>query len=229
MATKEKKQGPTKGKVFWRTQAECLRRTLSSAVMYVFMSIIMLVIQMIPLFLVRVLLGTACMIFAMLANAHLCFGNGKRHYDNYLSGELHRSNIAHGIDTGAQIRVEREYRPWKGFYIGFLISIPVIVLGALAGHFLQTEGSILGQAAGVFLIFLCGWAIIPMGWFASNFYWSILMAIIPILISGISYIIGARYEKRVKDAEKARAEAVARLQEAQKDRAQTEEQRRKTP
>ncbi|MGN1077710.1 MAG: hypothetical protein ACI4ST_04280, partial [Candidatus Gallimonas sp.] len=148
-------------------------------------------------------------------------------FDAYLTGCLHRKNAAYGIVSGGDHRVEREYRWWKGFYIGFLIGIPVIILGLLAGKF---YGQTVGSAAGIFLIMFAGWAIIPLSWLHVSFYWSLLMIFIPVIVSGVFYIIGAYREKQKKEMQAKRAEAVAAAAVAAKAelKEQTEEQRRKT-
>ena len=130
---------------------------------------------------------------------------------------------------------------WKGFYIGFLIGVPVIILGIIAAA--TSVASNLWGVAGIALIMFAGWAIIPVSWirdFAGianiNFGWSILMVVIPIVVSGVFYIVGAMREKKKKEAQAARDEAVKKLQEEQAalrqeqkmNRIQTEEQRRKT-
>lgn len=232
--TKENKAQPGRAKLFWKIQLECLRRMLTPAIMYLFMSIIMLATWAINILWLRVLLGVLCLLAGMAFNAHLCYHDGALHYDAYMTGCLHRRNALFGIESGGDHRAEREYRPWKGFYIGFLIGIPVIVLGTVAG----TTNAMSDGTAALLLVMLAGWAIMPIGWIRElflpegavvNFAWSLLMIIVPVIVSGVFYIVGAMAEKRKKEAQAARSEAVQKLQEEQKaQRVQTEEQRRKT-
>lgn len=236
-AEKEKKTDRPKGmKLFWKIQWECFRRSVTVFLMYLFMSLLLLVCQVInqdKVSLIEIVLGVVCILCGMAFNAHLCFHIGADHYDTYLSGCLHRKNALFGIESGGDHRVEREFRVWKGFLIGFYVGIVVIVLGSLAGSFQNTEG---GAYAVMFLSMFAGWAIMPIGWIRSlalpdiSFFWSIAFIVIPIIVSGIFYILGAKNEKRKKREEQERRLAVEEAAKKAKEtvRQQTEEQRRKT-
>ncbi|MDE7158529.1 MAG: hypothetical protein K2N74_03045, partial [Clostridiales bacterium] len=184
------KQSAAKQKVrlFWKIQGECWRRMVTPSLMYLFMSMIMLVTQTISdenLTWLKILLGSVCILGGAAFNMHLCYNYGIMHYDAYLTGRIHRSNEVFGIESGGDHRVEREYRIWKGFYIGFLIGIPVIILGSIAG----STNAMTGNWGAAFLIMFAGWAIMPISWAGGSgpaFAWSILMIVLPILVSGIS-------------------------------------------
>lgn len=228
----------TKNQLFWRIQAECWRRMVTPFLMYLFMSTILLATQAISapnLTWLKILLGTLCILIGMAFNAHLTYSYGVLHYDAYLTGNIHRKNLAYGIESGGDHRPEREYSPWKGFYIGFLIGIPVIILGIVVAA--SGSASVPGGIAGAALVMFAGWAIIPISWIrGAHLGWSIAMVIVPIVVSGVFYIVGAMREKKKKEAQAARDEAVKKLQEEQAEerrqqqlhREQTEEQRRKT-
>lgn len=203
-------------------------------IMYLFMSILLFASQMLiseNLDWMRITLGVICILFGAFFNGHLCYNFGKMHYDNYLTGCIHRSNAVFGIQSGNDHHVEREYRAWKGFYIGFLIGVPVIILGAIAG----STNAMAGNWGAALLIMFAGWAIVPLRWFGVSgpkFAFSILFILLPVLVSGVFYILGAMKEKRVKELEAERSERVKRAGEeakkAREYREQTEEQRRKT-
>ncbi len=223
----------SKGRLFWRIQKECWRRMVTPFLMYLFMSLLMLACQAISADWAKITFGIVCMLGGMAFNAHLCYNYGIIHFDAYLTGCLHRRNAAYGIVSGGDHRVEREYRPWKGFYIGFLVGIPVIIFGSLAGAY---YGQAAGEIAGVLLIMFAAWAIIPVSWIRMayptvSFYWSVLMAVIPVIVSGIFYIVGAVVEKKRKEQQTEREAAVAEAARSAREpehREQTEEQRRKT-
>lgn len=237
---KQKKQidysHPTGWQLFWRTQGECWRRMVTPYLMYLFMSLIMLAFQALgdDLWWLRILIGVVCIGGGAFYNGHLCYHYGKLHYGAYVAGCLHRQNEALGIKSGGDHRPEREYSPWKGFYIGFLVGVPVILLGILAGAFLGT--SIGGNFAGAALVMFAGWAILPVSWLnlyagtQLSFYWSIVMIVLPITVSGIFYIVGALREKREREEETARTQRIEAAGAAAKKEMheQTEEQRRKT-
>lgn len=240
---KQKKAGsaPTKWKLFWLIQKESWRRMVTPYLMYFFMSLIMLAAQAIDNIYAKVIIGILCILAGAFFNGHLMYNCGALHYSNFVSGEIRRRNELFGIASeGSGHRVETEYRPWKGFYIGFLVGIPVIILGALSGRFYDSMGGNFAQLA---LIMFAGWAIIPITWFGARTneagesiglkvspYWSIVMIVLPILVSGIFYIIGALREKRRREEQAARAARVeeARLKAQNEVRVQTEEQRKKT-
>lgn len=233
---KQNTQKPlTKRRIFGRIQKECFRRSVTVYLMYLFMSLIMLACQAINegTTAVEVVLGVICILIGMAFNVHLCYHVGCDHYDAYITGCLHRRNALFGIQSGGNHRVEREYRPYKGFLIGFYVGLIVVVLGILAGVFQGTEG---GYYALMFLSMFGGWAIIPVGWLITlvneniSYFWSLAFILIPVLVSGISYIVGAQLQRRRKEQEAERAKQVEEAGKRAKEevRIQTEEQRKKT-
>ncbi len=234
---KQKKEknyaNPTKWQFFWRVQKECLRRSVSVFLMYMFMSMIMLATQAFSkegTTVIEIVLGVLCILGGMFFNGHLCYHCGSDHYDAYLSGCLHRKNALFGIPSGGNHRVEREYRVWKGFLIGFYVGLVVMILGTIAGVFQGTKN--VGYAI-MFLTMFAGWAIIPVGWVINlvnpnfSYFWSLAFILIPILVSGIFYIVGAMCEKKKTQWQNARQEEAQKAQ-PKEEHVQTEEQRRKT-
>lgn len=212
-APKKKKQidysNPTGWQLFWRTQRECWRRMVTPYLMYLFMSLLLLAVQAIfpdENAVLEIVLGCLCILGGAFFNGHLCYNYGILHYDNYLTGELHRRNARLGIHSGGDHHVEREFRFWKGFYIGFLIGVPVIVMGLLAGFFYEV--------ASLFFLMFAGWAIIPLAWVGDGVgitvspFWSLLFILLPIIVSGVMYLVGAYVEKRRKAQERDRDEKI---------------------
>lgn len=182
--------------------------------MYLFMSLLLLSVMTIfpdeNQNVIEIVIGVVCIAGGAFFNGHLCYQYGKLHYDNYLTGCIHRRNERLGIPSGGDHRPELEYRPWKGVYIGVLIGLPVILLGILAGFFYDV--------ASLFFILFAGWAIIPLNWiapgeggtgFTCSPFWSILFALLPILVSAVMYNVGAMVEKRKKEDEAEKIEFVA--------------------
>lgn len=227
---------PTRWQLFWRIQRECWRRMISPYFMYLFLSTLGLALQaMVPgdNTVLDIVLGSVCIAGGAFFNAHLLYHTGKMHYDAYITGSLHRKNRALGIKSGGDHRVEREYRVWKGFLIGFCVGVPAIFLGIIAGAF---PGSGEGVAY-FFMVMFVGWAIFPPRWYSATHgnmfvsgYWSLLMVFLPILVSGIAYIVGAAVEKRAKanEAERlAKAEEEAKRREAEQKQARLEREQNK--
>lgn len=197
---------PTPAQYFWRTQRECWKRMVGPTIMYLFMGLILVAVQAIPIAALKIVLGVLIILLGAFFNGHLMYQCGKKHYDNSLTGSFHRRNRAYGVMSGESHHIEREYSPWKGFYIGFLVGVPVILLSVLA-HFFYDVVTI------VFII-LAGWAITPITWFGAieggglkaDVLWSMMMIILPIVVSGVFYIVGAIKEKKKKQQESERIE-----------------------
>ena len=180
--------------------------------MYLFMSLLLLSVQAIvpeENTAIEIVLGVLCILGGIFFNGHLMYHTGIYHFDNFLTGEIHRRNAALGIPSGGDHRPEREYRAWKGFYIGFLVGLPVLILGLLSHFFYEYASMFFGMFA--------GWAIIPIAWMGTNAetgglvvdpIFSMLFALIPLLVSGIFYLVGAYVEKRRKEEERERDENV---------------------
>lgn len=202
---------PTKWQMFWRVQGECWRRMVTPYLMYLFMSLLLLSVQAIvpdENSVIEIVIGVVCILGGAFFNAHLLYHTGILHYDNYITGTIHRRNARLGIPSGGDHRPEREFRPWKGFYIGFLIGVPVIFFGVLA-HFFY-------EVASFFFTLFAGWAIIPITWFGTlesgglkaDPLWSLLFVLLPILVSGIAYLVGAYLEKWQKEKTAERDEKI---------------------
>lgn len=233
---KEKKPknyaNPTKAQLFGRTLRECWRRAITPSLMYLFMSLLAFACTAINVFALRVVLGSFCIVGGAAFNAHLCYQFGKMHYDAYLTGCLHRRNQVFGIASGGDHRVEREYRPWKGLVIGFLVGVPVIVFALLTL-----------AAPGVFevaLMMFTGYAIFPVQWLRVGLdwpwisaLWSMAFVLLPMIVSTIFYFVGAWKEKQIKEQETERQDTIEELaqikmEEERAQHEQSEEKRRKT-
>lgn len=199
-------------KLFWRIQKTCMYRAVTPYLMYLIMSLIMLCCQLIPQPPLKYILSVLCLIGGMAYNAHLAYHYGENHYGAYVAGCLHRQNALFGIESGGDHRVEREYRVWKGFLIGFYIGLPVILLGVIAGSV-----PALGTTGELILDMFAGWAIIPFQWIRDSLaggwvlYLAAFMSVIPVTVTGIFYIVGAMREKTKREEADARAERVKEI------------------
>ncbi len=199
-------------KLFWRIQKTCMYRAVTPYLMYLIMSLIMLCCQLIPQPTLKYILSVLCLIGGMAYNAHLAYHYGENHYGAYVAGCLHRQNALFGIESGGDHRVEREYRVWKGFLIGFYVGLPVILLGVIAGSV-----PALGTTGELILDMFAGWAIIPFQWIRDSLaggwvlYLAAFMSVIPVTVTGIFYIVGAMREKTKREEADARAERVKEI------------------
>ena len=208
---KQKVKKPlTKWRLFWRIQKVCFLRAVTPFMMYLFMSLIALAVDAIAdgTQIYEVAIGLVCVLAGAAFNAPLAFQYGKLHYDSFLTGEIHRRNAAFGIQSGGDHSPEQEFRWWKGFLIGFYIGIPVIIMGIFAA--LPATWS-QGELA---LVMFAGWAIFPIQWARNLLYpdwtgsypavsggWSILFVLMPVIVTGVFYIIGAMVQKKKKAEE----------------------------
>ena len=183
---------------------------VTPCLMYMFMSLTALsLFALIENFVAQVIIGIVCILFGAAFNAHLLYNCGKIHYDSYVTGYLHRQNELFGVPSGGDHRAEKEYRPWKGFFIGFLVSVPAIVFACLGA---------IPAAKAVFMIFISlitFWSYIP-AWLTSFYHqtvlgiegytlstlWCLPMTVLPVLVSGVFYIIGAYVNKHNRETGK---------------------------
>ncbi len=128
----------------------------------------------------------------------LVTGNVKRATTDIYGNEFRMSNH----------KLAKEYRPWKGFVIGAMISFLSVVLGIVFGCLqeeLHAEQPTKGLSALLLVgFFLSGWTIVPFycanaAGVSVSYFFSLFIAVIPILIGGGVYIAGA-YSRRNKNA-----------------------------
>ena len=229
MAEKVKERGlnVSKGRLFWRTQKECLKRAFTPYIMYLFMSMLLLATQSVATVWLRIFLGVLCILAGAAFDAHLSYMCGKDHFDAYLTGCIHRRNRENGIESGNDHHTEKEFAIWKGVYIGVLVGLPVILFAGLA-----CIPNALNGVGGVMLVMFAGYAIVPVRWLGIHTAYSMLFVLLPVIVSGAFYLLGAYLEKHRKETQAEREEAVRKLQEEQRyareHRVQTEEQKKKT-
>lgn len=170
----------------------------------------------------KLLWTIVCVVLSCAYEGFLAFIYGGNQYEMLASGNIRRA-------SGEEYRISaykesREYRPWKGFAVGGFVGMYTIFMGIYFGcNQAAIEAQTLGTGASLVIllgVFLSGWSILPFffmnksGMSVSYFY-SCFFAIIPVIISGVFYIIGA-YHRRNKAiraqeiADKSRAELEAK-------------------
>ena len=144
-----------------------------------------------------------------------------------ISGNMKRMSAGYGqeykISSHSYVK---EYRPWKGFAMGAFASGFAIIFGILFGIFqeqidVSLSGEIQDKGVGVVVLlgfFLSGWSVLPfycanMWGMGASYGLSLFMAIIPVAVTGATYIWGA-YAKRGKiTREQELADRAAKAQE----------------
>lgn len=154
-----------------------------------------------------------CGIVAVAYNGLLAYAEGGNAFKMLVSGNIKRRSMD---DDGEGFKMSnhkyaKEYRPWKGFVIGAFAAIFTLVFGIILGCNQsriivgeQTEMSWVVLVA----ILLTGWSILPFYFLnASGIYVSYFVtcafAVLPIIVSGVLYILGAygRRRKTIKEQE----------------------------
>lgn len=221
---KKDHSAPTRWQLIYRTAWECFRRSVTVYLMYLFMSLLALACSAIDengTNALEIVLQCLCIAGGVAFNVHLCYNFGKTHYGFYVVGEIRRKNALFGIQSGTDHTPEREYRVWKGFLIGFFAAIPAFIIAIVTGTLqLYMDVGRLNEIwayASFLFIMLAGWAYLPITWFgtaaegvgiAVSGYWSLLIALLPVLVSGIAYLIGAFMEQRDREKKAARERAI---------------------
>ena len=149
-----------------------------------------------------------CILGGAAYNALVAWANGGSHYEMLVSGNVKRSRMS---DDGSGFRMSshkemKEYRVWKGFAIGGFSAFWTVLVGVVfACNQSNVSADTSGGALGVFMalsFFISGWSILPLYYMNCdgiyvNYALSCLFALIPILVTGIFYILGA-YSRRNK-------------------------------
>ncbi len=149
-----------------------------------------------------------CLVAAAAYHALAAWASGGNHYEMLVSGNVKRSAYdAYGNEYKISTHKEaKEYRPWKGFVSGAFVGLLPVLFGIILGcnqAKVDAETPSKGMAVALLIsFFLSGWSIIPLygansaGGSASYFF-SLLFALIPVIVSGGMYIAGA-YGRRNK-------------------------------
>ena len=159
----------------------------------------------------------------------MAYAFGGKGYEMLVSGNMKRMSAE---QLGSQMKIsshkeEMEYREWKGFAIGGVIAFFTVLFGVLVGingdtvneafqSLSTTEeagAAFNNQGMAIFVLvsmLCCGWSLLPFAYLnvsgvAVSYYWSCLFGLLPIIIAGIFYIVGAyaARAKRVRAQEKA--------------------------
>lgn len=152
-------------------------------------------------------LGIAAVVF----NAFVTYGIGGDGYEMLVSGNIKRTSMdERGGFKMSSHKYVKEYRVWKGFVFGAFTALYTLFFGVMFGcnqEAINAEMVSLGISTLHFFGFLLsGWTLLPlyylnMSGIAVSYFVSCAFAILPIVVSGVFYILGA-YGKRNKAIKK---------------------------
>lgn len=155
-----------------------------------------------------------CIAVAMAYNALVTYAQGGNAYEMLVSGNMKR----HSADAYGQAykisshKEAKEYRVWKGFAIGGFMMIFTVLGGIIFGANQEVVNSLytgekqnLALGLGILIIvcmLLSGWSLLPVFFLNANgiavsYFVSISFAVVPVILTGVMYIVGA-YGKRNK-------------------------------
>lgn len=169
-----------------------------------------------------------CILGAAAYNALAAWANGGSHYEMLVSGNVKRSAYdAYGNPYKmSSHKIAKEYRVWKGFVVGCFIAIIPILFGILLGANQEAihSGSEASKGVGILVIvsfLFSGWSVLPFycmnqAGMAVSYYYSMLFAILPILVSGFVYIAGAYARRNKAIRQQQLAEMAAKAEEEKK-------------
>jgi hypothetical protein len=205
-------------KIVWKTVWECFKRSIAAMFTYFCAGAILMMLTL-KGDMATGLTGTrwawviVCIVAALAYNGFVIYVTGGSHYEMLVSGNMKRVSA---MNMGSEFKIsshkiEKEYRVWKGFLIGAFLSIFAIV-GAFVFEAnaeeimkLTVKDATLNKGSAIAVIifmFLSGWSLLPfmlanLGGASVSYFFSLFLAVLPIIVTGVFYIVGA-YGKRAK-------------------------------
>ena len=219
-------------KTFWKNAWDLFKASVPAGLLYLCAGSVLMMITMkedaMKWDSAKLTWTLICALAAAGYNAVVSYGQGGQAYEMLVSGNMKRIS-ADRMGSGYKIsshKEEKEFRHWKGFVIGFITAIITIVVGLIFG-FSQAaiDAKTTSKGLGVVILisfFLSGWSILPfyyinMSGASVSYFYSCLFALVPIVISGGMYILGA-YGKRKKRLREQEIADRAAEREAQKEK-----------
>lgn len=189
-------------KIGWEV-LEYLRRGLTPFFIKLMFGMTMLAV----LFIENVELRTILVVLLVGADGFLSFmlmrSAGEMAYKMKVVGQLRKENKPTGsAEAAGAYRPCKEYRTYKGVVIGIVASLVAIVLVVVSGLTGNT-------GARIALMFICGWAYVPVAAVymiilsstgmevipVSSVWYSFILIVIFIVLCEIGYILGGNKEK----------------------------------
>jgi hypothetical protein len=123
--------------------------------------------------------------------AYIIFGrqNGATAYRKFILGTKKREL---GSSDKKAIYATGEYAIYKGFLIGFITTIPYIILQAINLIVPNTVVEFL-------LMYACGWAYYPFKFFGAPEAVNFVMILLPVCVHALGYILGKIKETKIQE------------------------------
>ncbi len=200
-------------KTFGRQVWELFKSSIVPGLMYCFASSVILLVVLNDVdqkwndnkLIWTIVLALACTAY----DAYIMYVKGGEGYEHLVSGNMKRmSSSENGEYLISAHKYAKEYRAWKGFAIALFSVALTLVAGILFGIHQAEIDSMAGKGfSGLSILILVafiasGWSIIPVFYMnasgmAVSYYYCSLFAVVPFIVMGVMYIVGA-YAKRNK-------------------------------
>ena len=203
-------------KKIWEYVWDCFKGSFMASFTYVIASMIllMLTVKEGAKYSEQMTWCAVVIVLALVYNGLLSWNYGATNFEMLVSGNMKRVS-AEKFGTEYKIsshKYVKEYRPWKGFAMGaFSLVLPLIASIFFGVNAEEINRAALGETTieqwkGVCVLiglFASGWTLLPfycmnMAGIKVSYYLSLLIAVLPIFVSGGTYIWGA-YAKRGKN------------------------------
>ena len=151
-----------------------------------------------PLRIIVFIVNIAVMVVIVSA---FCFKHGEQAYKDLLSNDMERRiMIEQNVDR--PLKLVEEYRPWKGFLMGLLVCIPLIIFMIPHLIIVFSGGSYQGMGYVASLLYYSIFVFVE--YFSAeltvySYLWTLLAIPVFTLASGIPYLLGARKRKAIED------------------------------
>ena len=174
-----------------------LRLTIAPLIFFIFFIIIAMGVQALNAGdLIRIILGVLVFIMLIFCLGGIMIKEGQDAIKTLLANDIQRREI---IRTGkdVEINVSKEYRPWKGFIVGLIFCIPLVIFIVLFGVNGVQEGALnFGKLAEV----VYSPFYVLVGDFTKTTSLDVYIGAIFVLVClplmlGIPYILGAHIRK----------------------------------
>lgn len=219
-------------KAFGGQAWQLFKWSIPSALMYLSASgmLMMLTLQdeQMPWNGVKLAWTLVCGLVAIVYNAFMSYGIGGNGYEMLVSGNIKRKSMndyGDGFKMSSH-KYAKEYRVWKGFVFGSFTALYTLgfsILFACNQEAINAETVSMGISTLMLFGFLIsGWTLLPLYYLNASgisvsYFVSCAFAIVPIVVSGVFYILGA-YGKRNKALQKQRIAEQAARAEATKEK-----------
>ena len=151
-----------------------------------------------PLRIIIFIINVLVLLFIVSAFA---FKHGEQAYKDLLFNDVER-RIMVEQNVVRPLKLHEEYKPWKGFVMGLLICVPLVLfliphsIIAISGGSYQGMGYIGSLLYYCFFIFIQYFSVELT---VSSYFWMLLIIPIFALASGVPYLLGAKKARKVEE------------------------------